>query len=438
MGKSQELYVKAKKLIPTGTELLSKRPEMFLPDLWPSYYKKAEGCKVWDLDGKEYYDFAQMGVGSCTLGYADVDVNNAVLEAVRNGSMCTLNSYEEVELAEQLIALHKPWAERARFARSGGEACAIAIRIARAKTRKNKVAFCGYHGWSDWYISANIGDETQLDEQLLPGLKPTGVPRMLQGTALPFLYNDLESLEELVNKYPDDIAAIIMEPRRGEELKEGFLEGVRRIADRIDAVLIFDEITAGFRLCIGGIHKLYGVNPDMAVFGKALGNGFPITAIIGTKDVMVAAESSFISSTFWTERIGFTAGVATLKKMEKINSPKILIEYGDKIVHALTSAAEKAGLKLCVSHIAPLAHIDWDYENGLAVQTLYAQIMLDRGYLVSSAIYSTVAYNDEIIDRFAKDTGEAFEIIAEAIKEGTVEKHLRGPVKQSGFARLVK
>lgn len=438
MGKSQELYVKAKKLIPTGTELLSKRPEMFLPDLWPSYYKKAEGCKVWDLDGKEYYDFAQMGVGSCTLGYADVDVNNAVLEAVRNGSMCTLNSYEEVELAEQLIALHKPWAERARFARSGGEACAIAIRIARAKTRKNKVAFCGYHGWSDWYISANIGDETQLDEQLLPGLKPTGVPRMLQGTALPFLYNDLESLEELVNKYPDDIAAIIMEPRRGEELKEGFLEGVRRIADRIDAVLIFDEITAGFRLCIGGIHKLYGVNPDMAVFGKALGNGFPITAIIGTKDVMVAAESSFISSTFWTERIGFTAGVATLKKMEKINSPKILIEYGDKIVYALTSAAEKAGLKLCVSHIAPLAHIDWDYENGLAVQTLYAQIMLDRGYLVSSAIYSTVAYNDEIIDRFAKDTGEAFEIIAEAIKEGTVEKHLRGPVKQSGFARLVK
>lgn len=438
MGKSQELYVKAKKLIPTGTELLSKRPEMFLPDLWPSYYKKAEGCKVWDLDDKEYIDFAQMGVGSCTLGYADADVNAAVLEAVKNGSMCTLNSYEEVELAERLIALHQPWAARARFARSGGEACAIAVRIARAKTKRNRVAFCGYHGWSDWYISANIGDETRLDEQLLPGLKPTGVPRMLQGTNIPFMYNDLESLEDVVQKYPDDIAAIIMEPRRGEELKEGFLEGVRRIADRIGAVLIFDEITAGFRLCIGGIHKLYGVQPDMAVFGKALGNGFPITAIIGTKDVMDAAESSFISSTFWTERIGFAAGVATLKKMEEINSPQILIDYGDKIVHALTSAAEKNRLKLCVSHIAPLAHIDWDYENGLAVQTLYAQIMLDRGYLVSSAIYATTAYNDEIIAQFAKDTEDAFEMIAEAIKEGNVEKQLRGPVKQSGFARLVK
>lgn len=438
MGKSQDLYVKAKKLIPTGTELLSKRPEMFLPDLWPSYYKKAEGCRVWDLDNKEYYDFAQMGVGSCTLGYADRDVNAAVIEAVNNGSMCTLNSYEEVELAERLIALHQPWAECARFARSGGEACAIAVRIARARTGRNRVAFCGYHGWSDWYISANIGDVTQLDEQLLPGLKPTGVPRMLQGTALPFLYNDLNSLEDLVNKYPDDIAAIIMEPRRGEELQEGFLEGVRRIADKIGAVLIFDEITAGFRLCIGGIHKLYSVYPDMAVFGKALGNGFPITAIIGTRNVMDAAEISFISSTFWTERLGFTAGVATLKKMEAINSPKILMEYGDKIVYALTSAAQKNGLKLCVSHITPLAHIDWDYDNGLAVQTLYAQIMLDRGYLISSAIYSTTAYNDEIINKFAKDTEEAFEIIAEAIKENTVEKQLRGPVKQSGFARLVK
>lgn len=438
MGKSQDLYVKAKKIIPTGTELLSKRPEMFLPDLWPSYYKKAKGCKVWDLDDKEYYDFAQMGVGSCTLGYADDDINEAVIDAISNSSMCTLNSYEEVELAERLIALHQPWAERARFARSGGEACAIAVRIARAKTGRNKVAFCGYHGWSDWYISANIGDETQLDEQLLPGLKPTGVPRSLRGTALPFLYNDLDSLVELTEKYPDDIAAIIMEPRRGEELQEGFLEGVRQLADKIGAVLIFDEITAGFRLCIGGIHKLYGVNPDIAVFGKALGNGFPITAIIGTKEVMDAAETSFISSTFWTERIGFAAGVATLKKMEKINSPQILINYGDKIVHALTSAAQKNGLRLCVSHITPLAHIDWDYENGLAIQTLYAQIMLDRGYLVSSAIYSTVAYNDDIISLFAKDTEEAFEIIAEAIRENTVEKQLRGPVKQSGFARLVK
>ena len=320
MGKSQELYEKAKVLIPTGTELLSKRPEMFLPDLWPAYYSKAKGCKVWDLDGNHYYDFSQMGVGSCTLGYANDTVNSAVVNAIENSSMCTLNSYEEVELAEKLIELH-PWADRARFARTGGEACAIAVRIARSATGRDKVAFCGYHGWSDWYISANIGDTTKLDEQLLPGLAPAGVPRELGNTALPFMYNDLESLQKMMDEHQGEIAAIIMEPRRGEPVKEGFLEGVRDIATKNGSVLIFDEVTAGFRLCVGGIHKVYGVEPDMAVFAKALGNGFPISAIIGRKYAMDGAEKSFISSTYWTERIGFAAGVATLNEMERIDSP---------------------------------------------------------------------------------------------------------------------
>lgn len=437
MGKSQELYKKAKKLIPTGTELLSKRPEMFLPDLWPSYYKKAKGCEVWDLDGKHYFDFAQMGVGSCTLGYANENVNNAVIDAIKESSMCSLNSYEEVELAERLIALH-PWADRARFARSGGEACAIAVRIARAATGKDKVAFCGYHGWADWYISANVGNATNLDEQLLPGLAPSGVPRAMGNTALPFIYNDINSLKKLFEEHCGEIGTIIMEPRRGEPLVEGFLEEVRKIADENNAVLIFDEVTAGFRVCIGGIHKLYNVNPDIAVFGKALGNGFPITAIIGKKWAMDAAERSFISSTFWTERIGFAAGVATLKEMERIDSPKYLIEYGDVIVEGLTKAAQKNNLKLFMSQISPLAHTDWGYENGLAVQTLYAQEMLERGYLVSSAIYSTTAYTCEILDRFIKDTDEVFNYIADCLKAGNVEQKLKGPVKQSGFARLVK
>lgn len=437
MGTGQELYEKAKKIIPTGTELLSKRPEMFLPDLWPSYYSKAKGCEVWDLDGVHYYDFAQMGVGSCTLGYANNNVDNAVKYAVDNGSMCSLNSYEEIELAEKLTELH-PWAECARFARSGGEACAIAVRIARAATGRGKVAFCGYHGWSDWYISANIGDTTKLDEQLLPGLKPSGVPRELYDTAIPFMYNDIDSLREIIDKYNGEFAAIIMEPRRGEPVKEGFLEGVRKLADKIGAVLIFDEVTAGFRMTIGGVHKLYNVEPDMAVFGKALGNGYPITAIIGKRSVMEAANGSFISSTFWTERIGFAAGVASLKEMERIDSPKILMRYGDKIVDGLNKTADKYNLNLKISHMTPIAHTDWDYPDGLAVQTLYAQEMLDRGYLVSSAIYATTAYTDEILDKFLVDTDEVFALIKDALENNKVEAMLRGPVKQSGFARLVK
>lgn len=437
MGKSQDLYIKAKKIIPTGTELLSKRPEMFLPDLWPAYYKKAKGCEVWDLDDNHYYDFAQMGVGSCTLGYANDNVNNAVINAINNGSMCTLNSYEEVELAEKLIALH-PWADRARFARTGGEACAVAVRIARSATGRSRVAFCGYHGWTDWYISANVGDSSKLDEQLLPGLGPAGVPEGLADTALPFMYNDLESLQRLFDEYPNEIGTVIMEPRRGEPVVEGFLEGVRKIADENNAILIFDEVTAGFRLCIGGIHKLYNVEPDMAVFAKALGNGFPIAAIIGKKFAMDGAEKSFISSTYWTERIGFAAGIATLDEMERVNSPETLKYFGDRIVNTLNECAKRNGLDMVISHVTPIAHTDWNYDNGLAIQTLYAQMMLERGYLVSSAIYACTAYTDEIIDAFCKDTDEVFAFVSECIKQGNVEKHLKGPIKQSGFARLVK
>lgn len=437
MGKSQDLYKRAKMIIPTGTQLLSKRPEMFLPDLWPAYYKKAQGCEVWDLDDRHYYDFAQMGVGCCTLGYANENINKAVMNAVNNGSMCSLNSYEEVELTERLINIHT-WAECARYARSGGEACAIAVRIARAATGKDKVLFCGYHGWTDWYISANITNLDNLNEQLLPGLEPLGVPQSLKSTAIPFLYNDISSFKNVVAENYNDIAAIIMEPMRGEPVEQSFLEEIRAVANKINAVLIFDEVTSGFRLCVGGIHKILGIEPDIAVFGKALGNGYPITAIIGKKEVMEAANKSFISSTFWTERIGFAAGVATLDEMERINSPNLLVKYGDQIVASLKKCAENNHLRLLISHISPLAHIDWDYSNGLEIQTLYAQMMLEKGFLVSSAIYSCTVYSDDILQEFEKNTEIAFEFIANAIEKGNVEKYLKGPVKQSGFARLVK
>ena len=214
MSKGQKLLKRAKKIIPGGNQLLSKRSEIFLPGQWPSYYKKAKGSKVWDLDNKIYNDFAGMGVTTCILGYADKDVNNAVKKAINNSSMNTLNSYEEVELAEKLIDLH-PWAEQARFARTGGEACAIAIRLARAATGKNVVLFCGYHGWHDWYLSANL-KKNSLDNQLLPGLEPKGVPKTLKRTAYPFNINDTNSFKKAVQMFKGKIAAIIMEPVRSD------------------------------------------------------------------------------------------------------------------------------------------------------------------------------------------------------------------------------
>ena len=429
------LYRRAKEIIPGGTQLLSKRPEMFLPDQWPAYYSRAKGVEVWDLDGNHYYDFATVGVGACALGYADDDVDAAVIRVVEAGSMCMLNAPEEVELAERLIALH-PWAEMARFQRCGGEACAVAVRIARAATRRAKVAICGYHGWSDWYLAANLGDAAALDGQLLPGLDPGGVPRELKGTAITFGYNQLDELQAIVDLHGDDLAAIIMEPMRGTPPAEGFLEGVRSIADKTGAVLIFDEVTAGFRVNLGGIHLTMGIEPDVAVFAKALGNGFPISAVIGRRAVMDHAQESFISSTMWTERIGPVAALATLAKMEHENVQASLVRFGDAINAGWARLSEKHGVAARSSGISPLTHLTFDTPLAAEAQTLYTQEMLEKGYLLNASTYAAFAYTDEIIAKFIEDSDEVFGLIRSALDEGGFENYLHGPVKHAGFKRL--
>lgn len=435
MNSGAKLWQEAKKIIPGGNQLLSKRAEKFLPGLWPAYYSKAKGCEVWDLDGNKYFDFAQMGVGACVLGYADEEVNAAVIDSIKNGSMSTLNCPEEVELAKLLIELH-PWSQMARFARTGGEACAIAVRIARAATGKSKVAICGYHGWHDWYLSANLGDNSKLDGQLLPGLEPSGVPRELKETALTFNYNRLDELEALAAKHGGEIGVIIMEPVRGHAPQDGFLQGVREIATRLGAVLIFDEVTSGFRVNYGGIHLTLGVEPDMAVFGKALGNGFPISAIIGRREIMDAAQNSFISSTFWTEKIGFVAALATLKKLKANKVHEKLVHYGELINQGWRRIAKKNGLEIEISGIAPLTHISFKAPEPLAVQTLYAQEMLAKGYLLGAAVYTSLAYSDRLIEKFIADSDEAFALIGKALKEWDIKKYLKDEVIQAGFKRL--
>jgi glutamate-1-semialdehyde 2,1-aminomutase len=430
----QKLWEKAKTIIPSGNQLLSKRSERFLPENWPSYYKSASGCIVKDLDGNDYYDFAQMGVGSCILGYANEEVNSVVIDAVKAGSMSSLNSYEEVQLAEKLIELH-PWSEMARFARTGGEACAVGIRIARAATGKDKVAFCGYHGWHDWYISSNIGASQNLDEQLLPGLKPKGVPRQLKQSSLPFLYNDIASLEKIISAN-NDIGVIIMEPQRNENPKDNFLQKVKNIAKKIGAVLIFDEVTSGFRMNNGGIHLTYNEEPDIAIFGKALGNGFPIAAIIGRREVMEAAQSSFISSTFWTERIGFTAALKTLEIIERDKVYLNLLKYGNQINDVWVTAAKKSGLDIHISGIPQLTHISFKNKMPMESQTFYTQEMLKRGFLLGASIYSTNAYNKEIIANFGSHTTEVFTSLSRYLNLGIISEKLEGPVIETGFKRL--
>jgi len=427
------LWNKAKKIIPGGSQLLSKRSEQFLPEQWPSYYKKAKGVEIWDLDGNNFIDMSLMGVGACILGYADNAVDKAVKKAIDKGTMTTLNCPEEVELAELLLKLH-PWADMVRYTRTGGEVVAVAVRIARAYTRKDTVAFCGYHGWYDWYLSANLADDKNLDGHLLPGLEPLGVPRGLKGTAIPFNYNRIDELEEIVKC--DDIGIIVMEPIRDHEPENNFLKNCRDIADDIGAVLIFDEITSGWRLRVGGVHELYGVHPDIAVFGKAMSNGFPMAAIIGKEAIMDVAQSTFISSTYWTDRIGPVAAIATINKMLDNNVPLHLCRIGDLISDGWERLGKEHNLKIHTEGIAPLPHFAFDYKENQALQTLFTQEMLNRGFLASKSVYVSYSHNEEHVEKYLENVNDVFGVIKKAIEEHNVHDLLKGPVAHEGFKRL--
>jgi len=430
------LYKKAKNIIPGGTQLLSKKPERYLPNLWPSYFSKAKGCKVWDLDGNEYIDMSNMSVGACILGYADEDVNNAVKKAIDEGNMTTLNVPEEVELAELLCDIH-PWADMVRYARTGGEAMAIAIRIARAYTGKDLILFCGYHGWHDWYLAANLADDKALDGHLLSGLKPKGVPRALKGTAIPFNYNDKNTFIKLIDKHRRNIAAVVMEPIRNYYPEERFLETIREVTRKEGIVLIFDEITSGWRLTVGGAHLIFKIEPDICVFAKAISNGYPMAAIIGKKKIMEAIQGTFVSSTYWTERIGPMAALATIKKLEKGNVPAYLESIGKKVQEGWKELAKKYNLNIIVSGIYPLGHFYFNYgDNSLILKTLFTQLMLEKGFLATTAFYASYAHKEEYVENYLKAVDEVFAFISKTIQKGNPEKYLKGPVCHAGFRRL--
>ncbi len=433
MGTGQKLWKRAKKVIPGGNMLLSKRAEMFLPDQWPAYFSKAKGCTVWDLDDNAYADMSIMGIGTNTLGYGHPEVDAAVAQVVANGNMATFNAPEEVYLAEKLVALH-PWADMARFARSGGEANAIAIRIARAASGKDKVAFCGYHGWHDWYLAANLGDDKNLAGHLLPGLEPKGVPQDLSGSVLPFNYNRFDELEALVADH--DVGVIKMEVSRNDGPKAGFLQKVRDLATANGIVLIFDECTSGFRETFGGLHKKYGVEPDLAVFGKAMGNGYAITAVIGRRDVMEAAQSTFISSTFWTERIGPSAALKTLEVMEREKSWETISTIGRSIKQGWQSLADKHGLKIDLWGLDALCGFSFNSQNALAYKTLITQEMLKHKILASNSVYVCTLHTPEILDKYFSLLDPIFGTIRACEDGQDVMGLLNGPICHSGFKRL--
>ncbi len=435
MGRSTDLWKKARQIIPGGNQLLSKRAEMFLPGQWPAYYEKAKGVEVWDLDGKKYIDMSIMGIGCCVLGYANEEMDRAVKAAIDKGVASSLNAPEEVYLAEKLIALH-PWASMVRFAKTGGEINAIALRIARAYSRKDKVAFCGYHGWHDWYLASNLADESSLDGQLLPGLKPAGVPRALKGTSHPFRYGHIEDLEAIVQKSGDEIGTVMMEFTKYGAPDLEFIRKVRVICDKIGAVLIFDEVSSGFRATVGGVHRLYDIVPDMITLAKAMGNGYPIAAVIGKREVMEAAQESFISSTNWTERTGLVAALETIRQYESYGVAEHTVKVADYIREGLRRIIKKHGLNIDIGGMPSIVVLAIKEKESLEIKSVFTQEMLKKGFLAANVIFVSLAHTVDIADKFFEAADEVLGRIALANRQGNVASLLEGPLCHGAFKRL--
>ncbi len=437
IGEGQKLWRRAKDIIPGGNMLLSKRPEMYAPDQWPSYYKKAKGCYVWDVENTKYTDLSLMSVGTNILGYSNKIIDKAVIESIKKSNMSSLNCYEEIFLSEKLLDMHKHF-DMVRYARTGGEANAIAVRLARASSGKDKIAICGYHGWHDWYLSANLNSKNSdgvLKDHLLPGLSTSGVPKNLKNTIYPFKFNDFNTLKKICTE--NKIGAIKMEIFRNIPPKNNFLQKVRNLASKNGIVLIFDECTSGFRESFGGLHLKYKVNPDICILGKALGNGFPITTVLGKKEIMENAQTTFISSTFWTERSGYVAALKTLQIMEKIKSWEIISRQGQKLKKMIKKIGNENKLDIKITGLDACPSYNIDNTNWLKFKTFITQELLDKKILGANTTYMSTAHKDKILKNYSSVLNNIFKKIKDCERgKNDIDLLLKGPICHSGFKRL--
>jgi glutamate-1-semialdehyde aminotransferase len=437
--RSQELYTRALQLIPGGTQLVSRRPTRYASGVSPAYASRAKGARFWDVDGHEYIDWVS-GIGAIILGYCDEVVDDAVREQISRGTMYSVNHELEIELAEELCRTI-PCAEMVRYAKCGGEACAMAVRIARGATGRDKILFCGYHGWHDWYLAANLAEEASLNSHLFSGIEPSGVPQALKGTAIPFPYGDLAALGTLLDDYRGEIAAVIMEPLRSELPPEGCLAGVRKLCDERGVVLIFDEVSSGFRTRLGGIQELVGVTPDMAVFAKAISNGYPMAAVVGQRTVMEPSARMFISSTYWSDTIGLRAALTTIRELRRRNVPEKLDALGKDIIMAINRAAAEAGLPTVCRGFPTHPLLDFQADDPATkskLTTLYIQEMAKRGCHGYAAFYLNAAQGPAEVEQTAAAAKEVFGLMKDGLDRDRLDELLECDLAQDAFRRLVR
>ena len=433
--KGYALWKKSIKVIPGGNGLLSKRPERYAGEYWPTYFEKALGINLYDLSGNKWKDFAQMGLGCAILGYNNAEVNRYVSKFINKGINTTLNCPEEYILAKKLVKLNS-FAKYVKYSRTGGEAMAIAVRIARAKTSTTSLAFSGYHGWHDWYIASNLQNRNNLDEQLLPGLKTNGVPKELIKTAFPFKYNSLSSLKKVL-KLNRNIKIIIIEGARKSLLKQEIVKYLNYLKKNKNFVIIVDEITSGLRTSCSGAFKKTKLNPNIAVYGKALGNGFAINAIVGD-EIMDCAQDTFISSSFHTERVGFVAAIKTLEILERDKIWINLDLMGKFLLKGINKIAKKYDIKIKTNDFFPLPSYDFNYKDqNSAYHTFFIQEFLKKGYLTSGSIYLSSKHNKKEIEKYLFHFDKiAFKLKKILEKNEDIKKYLKIPIIDTGFKRL--
>ena len=412
LSQSEFWWEKAREIIPKGTQTLSKGPDQFVDGVAPKYLMRGNGCHVWDVDGNEYIDYP-MALGPILLGYNYPPVVEAVIKQIKNGTTFTMMHPLEVELAEILVEII-PCAEMVRFGKNGADATMGAIRVARAYTSRDHIAFCGYHGCHDWYAIT-----TSLNK---------GIPRFNETLIHAFEYNKVETLEEIFEEHPNQIAAVIME-QPGEEPRDNFLQNVIDIAHKHGVLFILDEICTGFRYALGGAQEYYGILPDLACFGKGMANGLPISALVGKKEFMKELNDIFFSMTYSGETISMAAAITTIKEITDKGVIEYIWKQGQKLREGLQKIKDEVGVDMEIPGNPPrsgLVFRDLEGNESLDMKSLFLQETVKRGVLFGGPVYISFSHTDEDIDRTLGVSYEALRILKKAVVQGSIDKYMEG------------
>jgi len=420
--KSDTLHRRALKTVPLASQTFSKSSMNFVKGASPLFFERGEGPFVWDIDGNRYLDYL-LGLFPIVLGYCDPDVDNAIKEQLGRGIIFSLATPLEVELSELLVELI-PCAEMVRFGKNGSDATSAAVRLARAYTGRDKIALCGYHGWHDWYIGTTS--------------RSLGVPRAVQELSASFPYNNADALEVLLKQHPDEFAAIILEPAGASEPAPGFLERLRALSDEYGVVLIFDEIVTGFRIDIGGAQTYYSVTPDLACFGKSMGNGMPISAIVGRRDIMRGMEDIFFSGTFGGEALSLAASIATIRKLQATDTIPRLHRLGDRLSAGIANILDECGLstRFALKGVSwrPIVQPLESEVSGVIANSLLRQELVANGIFQGAGINLCLAHDtDEVFNETLAAWRHAAKSVSEAFASNNPESHLRGEPIQPVF-----